>query len=88
MKILSSALRSAEVKIKLQKLFKQGSYLLKLNTSHVKVNVPSICADDKFAIQNNQIKRKTRWNEIRSFKLNSGISAPASHYSLVNIKDV
>lgn len=88
MKILSSALRSAEVKIKLQKLFKQGSYLLKLNTSQVKVNVPSICTDDKFAIQNNQIKRKTRWNEIRSFKLNSGISAPASHYSLVNIKDV
>lgn len=46
----------------LQKHFKQGSYLWKLNTSQVKVNVPSICTDDKFAAQNNQIKGKTRWN--------------------------
>lgn len=62
MKILSSALRRAEVTIMLQKHFKQGSYLWKLNTSQVKVNVPSICTDDKFAAQNNQIKGKTRWN--------------------------
>lgn len=44
----------------LQKIYKEVSYLLELNTQQAKVSVPSIHMDDRFVIQNNQIKGKAR----------------------------